>query len=115
VGDHWAAGETLERLVVRIGEMLAFQSYNVKSPLNGEAARWVAEHGDKVPLDDYDFSALLERVDRVAGSLEGAAGETEACANCGKILPRSDLEVCAARHPLCKDCRVACASCGRSA
>ena len=28
-------------MVSRIGEMLAYQSFNVKSPLNGEAARWV--------------------------------------------------------------------------
>lgn len=51
VGDHWSPGESLESLVSRIGEMLAYQSYNVKSPLNGEAARWVAEHEDELPLD----------------------------------------------------------------
>jgi predicted Zn finger-like uncharacterized protein len=51
VGDHWAAGESLESIVIRIGEMLAYQSYNVKSPLNGEAARWVEEHKDQLPLD----------------------------------------------------------------
>tara|TARA_R110002072_G_scaffold13481_1_gene56735 strand:+ start:199683 stop:200531 length:849 start_codon:yes stop_codon:yes gene_type:complete len=51
VGDHWSPGESLESLVGRIGEMLAYQSYNVKSPLNGEAARWVVEHEDELPLD----------------------------------------------------------------
>jgi len=51
VGDHWAAGESLESIVIRIGEMLAYQSYNVKSPLNGEAARWVEENKDQFPLD----------------------------------------------------------------
>ncbi|NQV28508.1 MAG: hypothetical protein HQ518_29495 [Rhodopirellula sp.] len=51
VGDHWSPGESLESLVCRIGEMLAYQSYNVKSPLNGEAARWVTEHEDELPLD----------------------------------------------------------------
>ena len=61
VGDHWSAGESLQAIVIRIGEMLAYQSYNVKSPLNGEAARWVAEHADELPLDDV--SLLVEEVD----------------------------------------------------
>ena len=51
VGDHWAASESLESIVIRIGEMLAYQSYNVKSPLNGEAARWVEENKHRLPLD----------------------------------------------------------------
>lgn len=55
VGDHWSAGESLKSIVVRIGEMLAYQSYNVKSPLNGEAARWVEENQDRLPLDDVSM------------------------------------------------------------
>jgi predicted Zn finger-like uncharacterized protein len=51
VGDHWSAGEPLQSIITRIGEMLAYQSYNVKSPLNGEAARWVEVNKEKVPLD----------------------------------------------------------------
>lgn len=51
VGDHWGAGESLQSIVARIGEMLAYQSYNAKSPLNGEAARWVEENKDRLPLD----------------------------------------------------------------
>lgn len=51
VGDHWSAGESLQSIVTRIGEMLAYQSYNVKSPLNGEAARWVEENKEDLPLD----------------------------------------------------------------
>lgn len=51
VGDHWSAGEPIWGLVLRIGEMLAWQSYNVKSPLNGEAARWAELHRDELPLD----------------------------------------------------------------
>jgi len=58
VGDHWSAGEPLKSIVARIGEMLAYQSYNVKSPLNGEAARWVEDHEDELPLDKV--SLLVE-------------------------------------------------------
>jgi predicted Zn finger-like uncharacterized protein len=66
VGDHWAAGESLESIVIRIGEMLAFQSYNVKSPLNGEAARWVEENRDQLPLDPV--SLLPEAVENAPAS-----------------------------------------------
>ena len=61
VGDHWSAGEPLASLVARIGEMLAFQSYNVKSPLNGEAARWVEQNLDRLPLDPV--SLLVEEAE----------------------------------------------------
>jgi ubiquitin-protein ligase len=51
IGDHWSPGEPLWSIVARIGEMIAYQSYNTKSPLNGEAARWVGDHLDELPLD----------------------------------------------------------------
>ncbi len=59
IGDHWAAGESLSNLVVRIAEMIAYQSYNLKSPLNGEAAKWVEQNMGKLPLDTTDFGAIL--------------------------------------------------------
>jgi predicted Zn finger-like uncharacterized protein len=61
VGDHWGAGESLQSIVARIGEMLAYQSYNVKSPLNGEAARWVDGNKDKLPLDAVSMLVEDER------------------------------------------------------
>lgn len=61
VGDHWGAGESLQSIVARIGEMLAYQSYNVKSPLNGEAARWVDGNKDKLPLDPVSMLVEDER------------------------------------------------------
>ena len=51
IGDHWSPGEPLWSIVARIGELISYQSYNTKSPLNGEAARWVEENLDQVPLD----------------------------------------------------------------
>jgi len=51
IGDHWSPGEPLWSIVARIGEMIAYQSYNTKSPLNGEAARWVDENIQELPLD----------------------------------------------------------------
>jgi len=51
IGDFWAASEGLDDLVVRIGRMIAYQEYNTRSPLNGLAARWAAEHADTLPID----------------------------------------------------------------
>lgn len=51
VGDHWTAGERLADLVIRIGEMLAYQAYNIKSPLDAEAAMWADLHQSELPTD----------------------------------------------------------------
>jgi ubiquitin-protein ligase len=55
IGDHWNSGESLTSIVARIGELLSYQSYNTKSPLNGEAARWVDENLEDLPLDAVSF------------------------------------------------------------
>ncbi len=55
IGDHWSPGEPLWSIVARIGEMIAYQSYNTRSPLNGEAARWVDQHLDELPLDPVNM------------------------------------------------------------
>jgi ubiquitin-protein ligase len=55
VGDHWTAGERLTDLVVRIAEMIAFQAYNIKSPLDGEAAMWCDQHRQYLPTDTRDL------------------------------------------------------------
>ena len=59
IGDHWSSGEPLDSIIARIGEMLAYQSYNTKSPLNGEAAKWVNENLDNLPIDKVIM--ILER------------------------------------------------------
>ncbi len=55
VGDHWTAGERLVDLVVRIGEMIAYQAYNIKSPLDGEAAMWADLHVKELPVDERNL------------------------------------------------------------
>ena len=51
VGDHWTAGERLASLIIRIGEMIAYQAYNIQSPLDAEAAMWADLHADQLPID----------------------------------------------------------------
>ncbi len=69
IGDHWNAGEPLWSMVMRIGEMLAYQSYNTKSPLNGEAARWVEANMAALPLDPV--SLYVDQADTPAPARPG--------------------------------------------
>jgi ubiquitin-protein ligase/DNA-directed RNA polymerase subunit RPC12/RpoP len=55
VGDHWTAAERLVDLIVRIGEMIAYQVYNIKSPLDGEAAMWADQNARFLPIDNRDM------------------------------------------------------------
>jgi ubiquitin-protein ligase len=55
IGDHWSAGQTLPLLISRIAQMLSYQSYNVKSPLNAAAAAWAERHAAQLPTDRGDF------------------------------------------------------------
>ncbi|TMQ12253.1 MAG: hypothetical protein E6J90_06590 [Deltaproteobacteria bacterium] len=103
IGDDWSAGESLDHLVQRVGEILAFQSYNTKSPLNGRAAQWVDEHRDQLPIDAEEFFRDLSAAPPPAAELA-----VPACANCGV---RGELAPCRAGHRVCGDCAVHCPSC----
>lgn len=59
IGDHWSAGESLAHLIVRIGEMICYQSYNVKSPLNGKAAAWAEQNISQLPIVEDDLTMGL--------------------------------------------------------
>ena len=59
IGDHWSAGQSLAELVVRIAEMICFQSYNTKSPLNATAAAWAEAHIERLPLQEADLTGGL--------------------------------------------------------
>lgn len=59
IGDHWSAGQSLAHMAVRIGEMICYQSYNLKSPLNANAAAWAEKNIGSLPLQTVDLSAGL--------------------------------------------------------
>jgi ubiquitin-protein ligase len=59
IGDHWSAGQSLVELVVRIAEMICFQSYNTKSPLNAKAAAWAEQNFASLPLEKSDLATYL--------------------------------------------------------
>jgi len=61
IGDFWAASEGLDDLIVRIGRMIAYQEYNTKSPLNGLAAKWAAQHPDLLPIDSRNIAPPTDK------------------------------------------------------
>ncbi len=56
IGDHWSASQSLAEMVVRVAEMICFQSYNLKSPLNAVAAAWVEKNLAQLPLQRSDLA-----------------------------------------------------------
>jgi ubiquitin-protein ligase len=121
--DHWAAGESLVDVVVRIGEMISYQNYNIKSPRNGEAARWAEANMGRFPVDPVGLTGLGPQTDGGAPrpSEETAAvpeagsslPEGFACANCGAKGPAASFVECAEHHVACPDCALLCTGCGR--
>ena len=59
IGDHWSAGQSLAQMVARIAEMICFQTYNVKSPLNAKAAAWAEQNAARLPLQSGDLTIGL--------------------------------------------------------
>lgn len=59
IGDFWAAAESLDDLIIRIGRMIAYQEYNTKSPLNGLAAKWAAQNPHLLPVDSQPVAPPL--------------------------------------------------------
>lgn len=55
IGDFWAPGEDLSDIIYKIGEMIQYKVYNIKSPLNGIAAKWARNNIHLFPLDDTEL------------------------------------------------------------
>jgi hypothetical protein len=105
IGDHWTASESIDHLIQRVGEILAFQSYNTQSPLNGRAAQWVDQHRDRLPIDVEEFFLDLS-------SAESSHSMAQvSCQNCG--AKNVALGACDADHIVCGDCAMPCPTCGK--
>ena len=116
IGDHWAVGESLPHLVIRIAEMLAYQSYNLKSPLNGDAAQWADKNRFKFPIDKTDFSSYFENSNSSISESEMKSITDDSivkCANCGDTVKGSELVFCSSQHPVCINCAFTCSECGK--
>ncbi|HEU4930443.1 MAG TPA: ubiquitin-conjugating enzyme E2 [Pyrinomonadaceae bacterium] len=103
ITDNWSAAESLSSVIMRVCEMLAFQSYNIKSPLNGEAAQWAAGHLQELPTDKREFFLDLDQTP------DTTATQETVCSNCGGSA--TQLTRCDAGHGLCEYCFVECEKC----
>lgn len=55
IGDIWGAGESLSDIIVNIGDMIQYKSWNSFSPLSAEAAQWAIENKSLFPVGNIDL------------------------------------------------------------
>jgi ubiquitin-protein ligase len=55
VGDYWSAGQPLVDIIRKVGDMIQFRTYNVRSPLDAVAAKWAAENEALLPIGDVEL------------------------------------------------------------
>jgi ubiquitin-protein ligase len=73
IDDYWAAGETVADIIIQIGQMIQYQNYNPKSPLNAVAARWAQQNERLFPIGKADLYQPEIDVDLLG---EGAGAAT---------------------------------------
>ena len=72
IDDYWAAGETVADVIIQIGEMIQYQSYNPKSPLNAVAARWAVQNEGLFPIGTANLYQPDLDIDLVGGAAAGS-------------------------------------------
>lgn len=55
IGDIWGAGESLTDIIVNIGHMIQYKSWNSYSPLSADAAAWAMDNKHLFPVGDVDL------------------------------------------------------------
>ncbi len=50
IGDFWSAGVALVDIIAHIGDMIQYRSYNLKSPVNKDAAAWASGNEKSFPV-----------------------------------------------------------------
>lgn len=55
VADYWSPGQALVDVVIQIGDMLQYKTYNTQSPLSAVAARWAAENVNRLPIGNLNL------------------------------------------------------------
>ncbi len=90
IGDYWAAGETLVDVIVQIGDMIQYKSYNPKSPLNGRAAQWSVANKHMFPVGRID---LLQPEPEIEFGASSSAQEDDLGIVLGPKPAYDDLEI----------------------
>ncbi len=55
IGDIWGAGESLSDIIINIGDMIQYKSWNSYSPLSADAARWAIENKHLFPVGNIEL------------------------------------------------------------
>lgn len=55
IGDIWGAGESLSDIIVNIGDMIQYKSWNSFSPLSADAADWAIENKHLFPVGNVNL------------------------------------------------------------
>ena len=68
IGDIWGAGESLTDIIINIGDMIQYKSWNSSSPLSAEAAQWAIENKHLFPVGTLnlyvsDYGSATQQVE----------------------------------------------------
>lgn len=68
IGDIWGTGESLTDIIINIGDMIQYKSWNSYSPLSAEAAQWAMENRHLFPVGNInlhiaDYASAKDEVD----------------------------------------------------
>lgn len=55
IGDIWGAGESLSDIIINIGDMIQYKSWNSYSPLSADAAQWAMENKHIFPVGNINL------------------------------------------------------------
>ena len=56
IGDIWGAGESLSDIIINIGDMIQYKSWNSYSPLSAEAAQWAMDNKHLFPVGNIELN-----------------------------------------------------------
>jgi hypothetical protein len=120
IADYWVASESLVSLVIRIGEIIAYQSYYIKSPLDAVAAKWTEENINVFPIDSIDLTPYTNPADidvvlpkELFEPEVPVEPEVTSCPNCQNSLDKENTVVCKNGHTVCNDCTIKCGGCSK--
>jgi len=56
IGDVWGAGETLVDIIIHIGDMIQYKSWNTSNPISQEAAKWAFKNKQQFPIGNVNLN-----------------------------------------------------------
>ncbi len=98
IGDIWGAGESLSDIIINIGDMIQYKSWNSYSPLCADAADWAIKNKHLFPVGNVelykaDYTATVREVEIDLFSEDGQLVSDQPISNeAGGVLPTDPVE-----------------------